>query len=74
MVGDINKGQINHLDYGLIIQNFRTLLRYYNNFRVVYARHQVNSSIHAIARATLNLSHASRNTFNVIPNCIVTIV
>lgn len=38
------------------------------NFVVVFIRHQTNRSVHALARTTL--SHASHNTFDVIPSCI----
>jgi hypothetical protein len=48
------------------------LLLYYNNFTVVFAKHQTNGTVHALARAAL--SHVSRGTFNVIFNCIATIV
>jgi hypothetical protein len=63
---------INQSEYGSIIQNCRTLLHHYNDFIVVFDRRQANSSAHALARTTL--SHAFRNTFNVIPNYIATIV
>jgi ribonuclease HI len=72
VVDDVNKMSINQSEYGSIIQNCRTLLHHYNNFIVVFARRQANGSAHALARAAL--SHASRSTFNVIPNCIATIV
>jgi hypothetical protein len=39
---------------------------------IVFVRCQANGSVHALARAAL--SHASRSTFNVTPNCIATIV
>jgi hypothetical protein len=72
VVDDVNKMSINQLEYGSIIQNCRTLLHHYNDFIVVFARRQTNGSAHALPRTTL--SHASRSTFNVIPNCIAIIV
>jgi len=70
VVDDVHNSKMNLYEYGSIIQNCRTLLDHYNNFVVVFTRRQANSSVHALAREAL--SHASHNTFDVIPFFIAT--
>jgi hypothetical protein len=72
MVDNGNNMKPNHLEYGSIIQNCRTLLSNYNDFIVVFIWHQVNNSAYALARPPL--SHISRNIFNIILNCIAIII
>jgi ribonuclease HI len=72
VVDDIHNNYPNHSEYGSIIQDCKNILDLYNDFVVVFTRRQANGSAHALARAAL--SHASRSTFDVIPNCIATII
>jgi len=64
-VDDVRNSKINFSEYGLIIQNCRTLLDQYNNFVVVFTRRQANGSAHALTQEVL--SRASLSIFYVIP-------
>jgi hypothetical protein len=72
VVDDVNNMKANHSQYGSIIQDCRTLLRNYNDFIVVFTRRQVSGNAHTLAKTAL--SHASRNIFYIISNCIATII
>jgi hypothetical protein len=72
VVDDIHYNYPNHSEYGSIIQDCKNILDLYNDFVVVFTRQQANSSAHALARVAS--SYASHNTFDVIPNCIATII
>jgi hypothetical protein len=73
VVDDIHNNYPNHSEYGSIIQDCKNIYLISNNdFVVVFTRRQSNGSAHALALAAL--SHASRGTFDVIPNCIATII
>jgi len=45
----------------------------HNDYEVVFNRYQASCGLNALVRAT-NLSHASRNVFDVILSCIVIII
>jgi hypothetical protein len=68
VVDDVNNMKPNHSEYDSIIQDCGTLLSNYNDFIVVFTRHQANDNAYALA--IVALPHFSRKIFNVIPNCI----
>jgi hypothetical protein len=73
VVDDIHNNYPNHSEYGSIIQDCKNIYLISNNdFVVVFTTRQANGSAHALARAAI--SHASRSTFDVIPNYIATII
>jgi hypothetical protein len=72
VVDNINSSKDNHSGYGLLIEDCKSMLSTHSNYVVAFTRRQANGSAHALARAAL--SHASRITFNYIPNCILTLI
>jgi hypothetical protein len=72
VVDDIHNNYPNHSEYGSVIQDCKNILDLCNDFVVVFTRRQAHGNAHALARAVL--SHASRSTFDVISNCIATII
>jgi hypothetical protein len=54
------------------VQNCKIFLKNHNNYKVVFTRRKANGSAHTLARAAV--SHASRTTFDVIPNYIAPII
>jgi len=72
VVDDVYKKKIDCSEYGLLLHECRTLLRCHNNYDVVYVGRQGNGSVYALAHAAI--SHAYRSYFDVILNCIATII
>ncbi|KAK2407645.1 Ribonuclease H superfamily protein [Trifolium repens] len=72
VVDDIDSSKDNHSEYGLLIEDCKSMLSPHSNYVVAFTRRQANGSAHALARAAL--SHASRITFNYIPNYILTLI
>jgi hypothetical protein len=72
VIEDVHNGKENRSEYGMTLQNCREFLKNHNNYKVVFARRQTNGRAHALARASI--SYASRIVFDVIPNCIATII
>jgi ribonuclease HI len=72
VVEDVHSSKVNYSEYGLLIDDCKSLLSNHTNYLVVFTRRQTNGSAHALARAAL--SHASRITFHYIPNCIATFI
>jgi len=50
MVDDVNKDKSNHLEYGVILSDYKTLPMNHNNYKVVLSRRQKNRSVHALTR------------------------
>jgi hypothetical protein len=72
VVDDVHNKKQNNSEYGSLIDDCRTIFSNHSDFIVAFTRCQANGSAHALARATL--PHASHATFDVIPNCIITIL
>jgi hypothetical protein len=72
LVDDIDSSKNNYSEYDLLIIDCKSMFSIHSNYIVAFIRRQTNSSVHALARATL--THISRTIFNYIPNYIATLI
>lgn len=68
VLDDANKDKLNLSQYGVILQDYKTLLSRHNNYKIVFTKRQANGSTYALTRAAL--SYASCNIFYLIQRCI----
>ncbi|CAH9092223.1 unnamed protein product [Cuscuta epithymum] len=72
LVDDIYNAHKDRSEYGSLVHDCRNIVGSNNDFCVVFARRQANSSAHALARAST--SYASCTIFLSVPYCIENIV
>jgi ribonuclease HI len=72
VVNAINEKLRDSTEFGAIIKQCRLLLDNHPNFKISFIRRQANFVAHTLARASK--SYASRQTFELIPSCIVPIL
>nr|KYP31420.1 hypothetical protein KK1_048281 [Cajanus cajan] len=68
----LNSPQVLHSEYGIIINQCRSLLRSHQNLQVRFIRRQANRVAHTLARVAR--SSASHHFFNFIPPCIASLI